>query len=215
MGNGSFDIRFLGILHSTLFLAFFALALPLLHCFPAWRRRILLGLSILVFGDIMYVEYYNSFFMDTPAFLFLLGAVVFFLRARYLPALKPPAAPFFLLCCYLFLLSKAQHAPLALPLIALSFSGCVLPWPSWLPLSRAIAAASLAVCALFAYTHTPKGYANPPLFTVIFVALLPSAENPGRELHELGLDNSFLRYTGIGAYAVGSPMDNGNWSDKF
>jgi len=216
MGNGSFDIRSLGILHSALFLAFFSLALPLLHYFPAWRRRILLGLSILVFGDIMYVEYYNSFFMDTPAFLFLFGAAVFFLRARYLPALKPPASPFFLLCCYLFLLSKAQHAPLALPLIALSFSGCVLLWPSWPALSRAIAAASLAACALFAYFHTPKGYANPPLFTIIFVALLPTAENPSRELRELGLDDSFLRYSGIDAYAPGSsPMADGKWSDKF
>ncbi len=214
-GDRSFDIRFLGVLHTALFMAIFALALPLFHRYPARPRKILTGLAILMFTDIMYVEYFNSFYMDTAAFLFLLGAIVFFLRARYLPQSKIPAAPVFLIFCWLFLLSKAQHAPTALPLILFSFSGCVLLWPSWPALSRGIAAVSIAGCAMFAYFHTPKGYADPPLFTVIFFSLLPSAENPSQELRELGLDDSFLRYRGLGAYTPGSPMANWAWSDKF
>jgi hypothetical protein len=53
------------------------------------------------------------------------------------------------------------------------------------------------------------------LFTVIFTALLPSAENPSAELRELGLDDSFLRYRGVGAYSPGSPILDWNWGYRF
>jgi hypothetical protein len=211
----SFDIRLVGLVHCALFLAAFGLALPLFHRMRPLPRRTLLGMSILVFCDVMYVEYYNSFFTDAAAFLFLFSAAIFYLRARYLPVSKIPAAPFYLLCCCLFLLAKAQHAPLAIMLVFVSLQRPLLLWPSRLSLSRSIAIVALAACGLFSFLSPPKGYTKPPLFTVIFFSLLPSAENPGAELRELGLDDSYRRYSGMTAYSAGSPMADWDWGDKF
>jgi hypothetical protein len=204
-GGDSFDIRFLGVLHSILFLGAFALALPLLRPFPPWSRRTLNALIIVVFADLMYVEFFNSFFMDTAAFLFLLYAVVFYLRA----------SPLFLICAALFLLAKPQHAPLSIPLVFFACSPRVLIWPSRRLLSRLTGACFLIGCALFAFFHVPRGYADAPLFTVIFKSILPAAENPSAELRELGLDDSFLKYRGVEAFDPGSPMEDWNWGYKF
>lgn len=211
----SFDIRLLGLIHSALFLTAFGLALPLFHGLRPWPRRILLGICILVFCDAMYVEYYNSFFTDAAAFLFLFLAAVFYLRARYLPASKIPAGVFYLLCCCLFLLSKAQHAPMAIALVFFSLQRSLLLWPARPALSRSIAIVSLAASSLFSFLSPPKGYTKPALFTVIFYNLLPSAQNPQAELRELGLDDSYLRYRGMTAYTPGSPMEDWEWGDRF
>jgi hypothetical protein len=216
-GNGTFDIRFLGVLHSALFLAAFALALPLFHAFRKSSRCILIALALIVFGDVMYVAYYNSFFMDTAAFLFLLCAAVLFLRACYLPSSKPSARILFLVCSCLFLLTKAQHAPLFVPLIFFSVQTSVLLAPSRPVLSRCVAIGSLFACGVFAFLNPPRGYTTAPLYNLIFFGLIPSAERPNQELKELGLDDSYLRYMGTWAYSVGSPLvePDYNWEATF
>lgn len=211
----SFDIRLVGLVHCALFLTAFGLALPLSHSLSPWSRRIILGISVLIFCDAMYVEYYNSFFTDTAAFLFLFAAAVFYLRARYLPGSKIPAAPLYLLCCCLFLLAKAQHAPLAIVLVFFSIQSSLLLWPARRALSRVIAVVLLVACGVFSFLSPPKGYTKPPLFTVIFLSLLPSAEDPSAELKELGLDDSYRRYSGMSAYSPGSPMADWDWGDRF
>ena len=205
-GNGVFDIRFLGAIHAGLYLLAFGLALPLFHSFRAWPRRILIGLAILIFGDIMYAEYYNSFYTDAASLVFFFCAAVFFLRGKYSPPNRYRAAPFFLLCSCLFLLSKAQHAPLVVPLVLLAFSDSALVWPSRPILSRILAAGALAASGVFSFSSTPAGYSDPALFNVIFTAVLPSGQEPSTDLRELGLDDSYLRFHGIGAYKKGSPL---------
>jgi hypothetical protein len=193
----------------------FALALPLFHKFHKSARLLLIALALLIFCDTMYVEYFSSFFMDAPAFLLLLLATVFFLRARYLP-LSSPFAPFCLLvCCSLFLLTKTQHVLLFIPLIFFCVQGCALLFPSRPFLSRALAIGSLTACGLLAYRLTPPGYTAPALFTVIARGLLPSARNPSAELRELGLDDSYLQYSGMNAYSPGAPFSDPNGATAF
>jgi hypothetical protein len=213
--DGSFDIRLLGFLHATLFLTAFALALPLFRAFQKSARLLLIALALLIFCDTMYVEYFSSFFMDAPAFLFLLLAVALFLRARYLPLSSPFAAFFLLACCCLFVLTKTQHVLLFIPLIFFCVQDCALLFPSKPFLSRAIAVGSLTACSLLAYRLTPPGYTAPALFTVIVRGLLPSAKNPSAELRELGLDDSFLQYSGMTAYSPGTPVFNPNYAAAF
>ena len=213
-GDRSFDLRLLGLLHSGLFLVAFALALPLFRNFQKGSRRLIIALAILMFADTMYVEYFSSFYMDTSAFLFLILATVLFLRARSLSS-GPFIAFFLLACCCLFVLSKAQHALLWIPLAFFCLQGDVLLWPSWPFLSRVTAIGLLAACSMFAFLHVPPGYESPALLTVIVRGLLPSAKNPSAELKELGLDDSFLRYAGMTAYATGLPIQDPRWSKAF
>jgi hypothetical protein len=212
--DGSFDLRLLGLLHSGLFLMAFALALPLFRNFQKGSRRLIIALAILIFADTMYVEYFSSFYMDTPAFLFLLLAAVLFLRARSLSS-RPFVAFFLLACCCLFVLSKAQHALLGIPFAFFCLQDAGLLWASRPFLSRVTAIGLLAACSMFAFLHAPPGYASPALLTVIVRGLLPSAKNPSAELKELGLDDSFLRYAGMTAYSTGLPIQDPSWSKTF
>ena len=213
-GDGSFDLRLLGLLHAGLFLTAFAMALPLFRNVQKRSRLVIIALAIIIFADTMYVEYFTSFYMDTPSFLFLLLASVFFARARLLPS-RPWVSFFLLTCCCLFVLSKAQHALLAIPLAFFCLLGGGLLWASRRFLSRATAIGALAACSLFAFLHVPPGYASPALYTLIVKGLVPSARNPSAELKELGLDDSFLQYAGKNAYSAGSPFHDPSWTETF
>jgi len=80
--SGDFDIRCIGAVHAALFLAAIFLLLPVLAHFFGPRARIaILAAIALVFGDVMYVSVFNSFYMDAAAMVFLALAVVFFLRS--------------------------------------------------------------------------------------------------------------------------------------
>src|SRR6476469_9117942 len=77
---GTVDLRVMGVVHAGLFLLALAVFLPLLREVPFRRGILMSAATILVFCDVMYASYYNSFYMDSAALLFLLLAVVFFLR---------------------------------------------------------------------------------------------------------------------------------------
>src|SRR6202034_4123435 len=78
--DGAFDVRCMGLVHSALFLAAFYLFLPLLDDAPRVLRRLMSGLALLIFGDVMYVAYLNSYYTDVAAYLFLLLTAVLALR---------------------------------------------------------------------------------------------------------------------------------------
>jgi hypothetical protein len=78
--NGTFDVRFMGLVHGLLFLAAFYLFLPLLDATSRTVRWLISGLTLGSFGDVMYVGYLNSFYTDVAALVFLLLSVVLALR---------------------------------------------------------------------------------------------------------------------------------------
>jgi hypothetical protein len=213
--DGSFDIRFLGILHGILFMTAFTLALPLFRRFPTSSRLFLILMVIFVFCDTMYVEYYNSFYMDTAAYLFLLCGAVLFLRASHLPLSSGRTQFSFLICCCLFVLTKAQHAPLAIPLVILCLKDKLLLWPTRPIRSRSIAIVLLGICSLFAALSTPVRYTSGALYNVIFSSIIPSAGNPSKELLELGLNDSYLRYSGTNAYSPDSLLADSSAAATF
>jgi len=210
----TFDIRFLGTLHCAVFLTAFALVIPLFHVFHQTYRWILIGLVILVFCDEMYVAYYNSFYMDTAAILFLLAAGVLFLRATYLPQSRE-TTPLLLACCCLFFLAKTQHALLGIPMTLLFLRPRVLLWPSFPALSRSLAIGSMLACSALQVLTTTPDYKAYALFNAIFFGLAPSAGNASAELHELGLDDSYLRYKGMFSFNSDSPLRDAKWSAHF
>jgi hypothetical protein len=112
---------------------------------------------ILVFRGDMYVEYYNSFYMDTAAVLFLFMAGVLFLRACYLHGSRA-AAMLSLICCCLFALAKGQHALLGIPPALLSASTGAVLWPSHPALSRSFAAVLILVCSMVEFLSTSPEY---------------------------------------------------------
>jgi len=73
---GVLDLRLMGAVHAALFLLAFYLFLPLVRLLSMALRLVVFFVVLLIFTDVMYVSYFNSFYMDTAALLFLLLSVV-------------------------------------------------------------------------------------------------------------------------------------------
>jgi hypothetical protein len=193
---GAFDLRAIGAVHAAVFLVAFAFFLPLLRRATPLRRTLLTAAALLVFCDVMYVSYYNSFYMDTAALLFLLLSAVFFLRAR-----RAQAGVFdracFVASCLLFVTAKSQHSLAGLLIAALLVY-----------LGRYIAAAVVAAVGIWWIVQLPPDYADMARFNVIFFQILPHSTDRSRDLAELGLDDSYLPKVGLYAYNANSGMDD-------
>jgi hypothetical protein len=177
------DIRCVGAVHASLFLAAVWLAL----------RRLTLPaalVALIVFTDLGYTAYFNSFYMDTAALLGLLLMVAL--------AEKPGA--WFAAAALLFVLSKPQHAAFAiLPAALLWFRG-----------RRALAGAVLAAALVSPFT-VPAAIRQQALFDLVFCKI---AQDTG-DLAQLGLPASDAKYIGMNSYQPNSPGNDAQWLARF
>src|SRR5207237_9488900 len=105
------------LLHGLLFLLGVHLLQPLLAEMSPLRRGLLSAAVVFVFCDFMYAGYFNSFYMDVAAYLSLMLAVVFFLRAAQSRKWRDPIS--LVACAAFIVLSKPQHAVLGVWITAL------------------------------------------------------------------------------------------------
>jgi hypothetical protein len=201
----TFDMRWIGAVHAALYLLAFYLALPLMRGLSIIRRIILMAAILAILGDVMYVSALGSFYMDTAAWIFLcLGAVLYLRTLRWRTNANRIAL---LVCLALLLTAKTQHivAGCVFLVLILVTRRQLRFTRVWLVIAAATAAASMAI----AYLGTPWGYANIQCFNIIFYDLLPHSDNVHRDLAQLGLDDSYARWSGMHTYSEGSPMTAG------
>jgi hypothetical protein len=211
---GVFDLRTMGVVHATLFLLALAVLTDLLGPERTWLRIALAAPAVLVFCDVTYSAYYNSFYMDAGAFVFLMLSMATLLRA--VARRRPADTILALVFCLLLVTSKSQHALLAIPLAAFVVWERRRLWPRRAHLASALAAACLVGGGAFALAvGSPSGYTAPCLFNIIFERVAPAADDPAAELASLGLDQSYLRYMDTDAFTDGSPMRDPVWVRTF
>jgi hypothetical protein len=211
--DNDFDLRCIGVVHGALFLAAVWLFAPLLGDARRWARWTMYALVLFVYCDMMYVNALNSFYMDEPAYLFLLLTVVFYLRmlrwGRKLDAIL------LILCAFLLVSAKAQHALLgfwiALLFVAAAHTFHALRRRWWYVAAACLTAASL----LMLWKAQPADYTGYPLYNVTFEEILPHSKNVERTLAELGLDDSYRFCIGMKAYLPNSGMDDAEFRRRF
>ncbi len=204
--TGSFDLRWMGLLHGVLFLLAVYLLQGLVTPAQGWRWYALWGVIALFFGDVMYVSYFNSCYMDAATYVFLMLSVVLFLRAAAWR--RKSDAIGLVICVALMLLSKSQHAVLGLwiaPLFA--FFGRDL-WPGKSRVFAIISTTIVAAAAIAGMDLVPFDYAAHGYYSVIFFELLPHSGNVKADLGALGLDESYAKFVGTHAF-----MDQSGFSD--
>ena len=213
--DGSFDIRWAGVTHSALLLLALWLLMPVLAPLRGVCRIAILAVILLVFLDVEYVSWFNTMYADPAALLMLFLMVVLFLRIVLGRGNEKLDPIWFLVCAILFVTSKAQHTPLALPLIAFLlwkrrlFGIHGRRWVMW-SLAGGLVAASVTMLVV-----TPRYYGYGPLYTVIFSKIVPEAAKPEEALVELGLDRSYLRYSGTHAYSPEGAFPNPEGRQAF
>ena len=211
---GVFELRLMGVVHAALFLVALALFVDLLGGQRAGLRIALPALAVLLFCDVASTALYNSFYLDTGAFLFLMLSMVALLRARVRRrGMETILAVAF---CLLLVTAKSQHALLAIPLAVFLVWERRELWPRHALLGSALAAALVVGAGAASLARgSPPHYTGPCLFNIIFARLLPTAEDPAAELASLGLDKSYLRYREMDAYMDRSPMRDKRWVQSF
>ncbi len=211
----TFNIRWLGAVHTALFLAAFALLLAALGPLPPPARVMVGAASVWMFTDVAYVSYLNSFYSDAAALLGLLGLVATAaLIARH--GCRAWLVAGYLLFGALLIGSKQQHALWAfLPAAFVLAAG----WRDGRRRDRvggAMAALALVGSACATMAMIPKRYAADPLFTVIFLKLARTQDATSlATLEELGLARKDLRYAGLYTYHTESPTRSNEWVQDF
>jgi hypothetical protein len=194
--DGDFDVRAIGFVHGALVLIAFVL-IP--------RRGLVATLCmLLIFGDVLYVSALNSFYMDTAAYVFLLLAVVFYLRGQ---------GWWVVAASLLLVASKTPHALLGIPLAGLlMYERTALGLSGW---KARFAAAAMIAGVLLAWITIPRDYRTNSVFSVIFFRILPGSQDVSGDLRLLGLDDSYKRYTGQHAFTFHGAFDEPGFRQEF
>ena len=215
-GRRSIGITDAGKAHLCVALAGLAVLLWALHnASPVFRFGIT-PLVILIFSDVVYVSYLNSFYMDAASMVFLLLTVALGCAAILRPRVWVAIA--FGFAGVLLALSKTQHvvtgflfAGLAGWLALQAFRGRRRPAACW----WATSAVAIVTAAVFTIGMTPEDYKAEPLYSLIFYTLLPASQDRVAAIAELGLPAADLRFAGTHAYSPGVPVTTPEWRENF
>ena len=240
----AFDIRWLGAVHAALCLAAFGVLLAGLRG-RGWRvQAASAALPLLVFTDVCYTAYLNSFFMDAAALcgLLLMAAAAVWMTAST-PSVEQPSrlgCPLgrphswghtslhatdlvgamrlcvFTLAALLFVTSKAQHAVwMGLPAALLIAQG-VQGGTGLLACRRVRALAwSAAGLVLLAGAGMLASTDGSYRGQAMFNVLFFRLGPAGADLEALGVKPEELRYRGMHAYLPGVPAADRAWTEEF
>jgi hypothetical protein len=211
--DGFFDVRAIGLIHGALLLLALSLLWTLLEDSPRALRVATCGAVLFCFTDVMYVSYLNSFYMDVSAWLFLSIAAMLYLRL--LRFRRRADLVWFAVCSALVIASKAQHGILGFWLAALVVATGYALWPKQRKWSLATAAGLFLLAVVWITKSSPPDYTSRGVFTMAFYRILPHAKDAGQTIRDLGLDESYLRYSGMHSFAEGSPMEDGAFVERF
>ena len=211
--DGSFDLRVIGVVHGLVFLFALSLFVPLLDGTRRWAAAVVCAVALALFSDFVYVGYFNSFYMDVPGYLFLLLAVVFYLRAIRWGRRWDAAG---VVVSGLLVTTSKAHYALFGPWIA------YLVWLErdvlWHGSKRAamLAAGVLVLATGITMRYfVPESYSSIARFDEIFAGILADSSQPDRDLGELGLDSSYRHLIGRNAFSPGTPLDDPAFVREF
>jgi hypothetical protein len=200
--GGAFDVRLIGIIHGLAFLGAFA---QLLWVTRNLRWHALLWIAaVVVFTDVGYAAYWNSFYTEPASLLFFLLLLGETIRLCELGIATPWSFFRWVLWAALWMLAKPQSAPLAVPLVLLLFRfrvWSVRPVPvAWMVTGAGVILATAAINVATLPGETRRA----PVYDMVFMAILPESKSPSTDLEALGLSPELVRYSGTGAWSAGS-----------
>ncbi|MGH9660862.1 MAG: hypothetical protein ACRD96_20100, partial [Bryobacteraceae bacterium] len=198
-----FDIRSLGLLHATLFLAGPWALIVFSRRFGPAARTLALALPLWMWTDAGYIAYFNSFYSESASYVFLLALLACLLLVMEEPRLGALAG--FAAAALLFVAAKPQNAlaGVCCGLFALRLSP-LREDRRWKVACSALAPVLLAGAGMVYFTRD-KGLDEATRYIAVIEELLGHSPNPRQDLRDLGLDPALARYAGVSPYAPDSP----------
>jgi hypothetical protein len=183
-----FDIRFLSVIYMLLMLTAFALSLRLKLLASRTSKIIFAVLFLIIFLDVGYTAYFNSFYGEPIALIFTLFTFVLAIRLAEREQPNKIAFSLFMVATIFLAGSKVQNAPvgLILCLLSLRFMG-LSSQRSW---KRRVLIWS-SVLLLFSvgiYLTAPKELRGINQYQTVFYGILKDSPSPEQDLQDLGLN---------------------------
>ena len=178
-------------------------------------RVVLVVLLVLIFTDVGYIAYFNSFYSEGTALCFLAIAIG---SSLVLIAQRSSSVLFgigYFLGIVMVVTSKPQYIPLA-PAFALFgvylFTFVRSMWRNWI---CAGLSAGLCCTALWYYAETPATLRVQSAYIEIFMDLLPNSSTPEQDLAAMGLNPDFTAYSGTTPYQPDTPLKDPVFEKEF
>jgi hypothetical protein len=166
--DGLFDIRGLGLTHALLLLFGISLIISSAHNLRAPARRALTPLIIIIFTDLGYVAFFNTFYSQTASLIFGIIGIGFFSLALNQPKERIWAFTGFAAAAILFITSKPQEAPQALFLAAILFLAArILKIRFASALGAGAAIVTLLISGWY-YINAPAGVRDACFYNAVF-----------------------------------------------
>lgn len=192
----TFDLVVLGLLHVLAFVIAWGVLISGWRQFTGTRARVLFPLIAIVFCDIGYLAYFNSFYAEPSSLIFLVATLGLGLMLVSGERSGIPLLIAYHICAGLLVLSKAQNAPFAVALIVfgihLRFRS---PDKRWRRTNLAGMLSMAALTIIGAMVTTPQmKQAN--LYNSVFNGILRSSTAPDKDLDQLGLPAEYAVLAG-------------------
>jgi hypothetical protein len=207
----AFDSRWMGALHTLLFLANCLWAQRLLRSARLWTSRVLQTAFLVVICNAVYIPMFNTFYFDPIALAMIIGALAGTGAMLLLDEVKSKTLLATALALALVAASKGQHTPLALacvPAFWVARGRKMFP-PVWARLAGSLVVVAGAAVAL---GTTPPSQEGQVTYNALFFRILPSVPNPADYLAESRLPARYLSAVGTHSYVPGSP--NGTFEQQ-
>ncbi|MBW3561545.1 MAG: hypothetical protein KY437_03525 [Actinobacteria bacterium] len=205
-----FDIRAVGLVHATTLLIGVTATFLGLRRIPAVAWTVVLAWLVVILTDAGYVSVLNSFHGEAAAVV----GVILALGAAVL-AVTSGQQSVVLAALGVFAVAGAITVSATHELVALSVPfAAVAVLVAWQRSGRVVWLAATAAVVLivgtatWTWARTPPGASEVGAYNIVFVDLLPRAEDPARTLRDLGVDPGLARYAGTGYHHPGSPRDD-------
>jgi len=214
-GNTWFDLVWLGAVHVVALGAAIGLLVFSTRAFASRLRAIALVAGSIVFTDIAYIAYLNSFYSESATLLFLLTASACAYGAMSSQRRRMAWLAVYFAAVAALLLAKYQNVVL-LP-VFLFFGGLLVKRWGEIRYLQAYVVLALVACygGYLYFISAPEAADDAVLYNSVFNGILVDSPSPADDLAAFGLDRSLARYAGSSAFQPDSLRFNPDFLQKF
>jgi hypothetical protein len=157
-------------------------------------------IGLVALTDVGYAAYWNSFYAEPASCIFFLLLAAESIAICNSGQVSPRQIALWTLWAILFVMAKAQNAPLG---ILLTLFSVRLSW--WTKYRGTVLCSVLIGAATLVNILTiPARVQWADAYNHMFLAILPESRNPSAALQAFGLEPALAKYSGTGAWSPGS-----------
>lgn len=208
-GNrATFDITLVGFVHALIFMLAFIRLLWVTRTLA--RHRIVWAAMLLVLTDVGYVAYWNSLYTEPASCLFFLFLLAESIALCTSNRVTPGAVLRWSLFAILWIMAKTQNAVFCVPLGVYGLSLALRALDARARWAAVVCAVAILSAGMVMYRCLLPAPRMVNLYNMIFFAVLPESGDPSGDLKALGLDPSYVRYSGTLAWSPGTGVADGS-----